>query len=199
MTDQGCDIGMVGLGVMGQNLALNIADHDFSAVGFDRDSEKTKELVSRATGGSRVFGVSSLQELTGRLKRPRVIIVLVPAGPPVDAVIEGLLPYLEPADLVIDSGNSHFRDTDRRLKSLAEKGLLFVGMGVSGGEEGARYGPSMMPGGPKSLKRARSALSSSELAVTSACSRVQPASVCCTRASEKVCRSISLHDTHQSA
>ena len=149
MTDQGCDIGMVGLGVMGQNLALNIADHDFSAVGFDRDSEKTKELVSRATGGSRVFGVSSLQELTGRLKRPRAIIVLVPAGPPVDAVIEGLLPYLEPADLVIDSGNSHFRDTDRRLKSLAEKGLLFVGMGVSGGEEGARYGPSMMPGGPK--------------------------------------------------
>jgi 6-phosphogluconate dehydrogenase len=149
MTEPACDIGMVGLGVMGQNLTLNFADHGFSALGYDGNAEKTRELLSKEAGHGLIFGSSSLPELTEGLKRPRAIIVLVPAGPPVDAVIEGLLPYLEPSDVIIDSGNSHFKETDRRSKLLSEKGLLFVGMGISGGEKGARHGPSMMPGGSK--------------------------------------------------
>jgi 6-phosphogluconate dehydrogenase len=149
MINQGCDAGMVGLGVMGQNLVLNMADHGFSVAGYDGNAEKTRELTSMATAGRAVRGASSLQELAGLLKRPRAIIVLVPAGPPVDSVIEGLLPHLEPSDLIIDSGNSYFKDTDRRARFLAEKDLLFLGMGISGGEHGARYGPSMMPGGPR--------------------------------------------------
>ena len=149
MTRQRCDIGMVGLGVMGQNLVLNIADHGFSVAGFDGNAEKTAELVSKAAGSRDIRGASSLQELAGLLKQPRAVIVLVPAGPSVDSVIEGLLPYLDPSDLIIDSGNSYFKDSDRRAQFLLEKGLLFSGMGISGGEYGARHGPSMMPGGTK--------------------------------------------------
>jgi 6-phosphogluconate dehydrogenase len=149
MTSQGADIGIVGLGVMGQNLVLNIADHGFSVVGYNRDENKTGELLSKATGGQPIRGAFNLQELTGLLKRPRCIILLVPAGPSVDSVIEGLLPHLDPSDLIIDSGNSHFKHTDRRIKLLSKRGLLFLGMGISGGEHGARYGPSMMPGGPR--------------------------------------------------
>lgn len=149
MKHQGCDIGMVGLGVMGQNLVLNIADHGFSAACYDGSADKTEELLSKATGTSALRGASSLQELAGLLKRPRAIIVLVPAGPSVDSVIEGLVPYLDAADLIIDSGNSYFKDTDRRAQALSEKGLIFLGMGISGGEYGARHGPSIMPGGSR--------------------------------------------------
>ena len=149
MTNQGCDIGMIGLGVMGRNLVLNIVDHGFSVAGYDGNAEKSGELMRKATGGGRIRGASSEQELVGLLKRPRALILLVPTGSPVDAVIEGLLPYLEPSDLIIDSGNSYFKDTDRRAQFLSEKNLLFMGMGISGGEQGARYGPSMMPSGPE--------------------------------------------------
>jgi 6-phosphogluconate dehydrogenase len=148
IADQGCDIGMVGLGVMGQNLLLNIADQGFSAVGFDGSAEKTKELINQA-GNRDLRGATSLRELASWLKRPRSIILLVPAGPPVDSVIEGLLPYLDPSDLLIDSGNSYFKDTNRRAQLLSEKSLVFIGMGISGGEDGARRGPSLMPGGPQ--------------------------------------------------
>jgi 6-phosphogluconate dehydrogenase len=148
MANQEYDIGMVGLGVMGQNLLLNIVDHGFSAVGYDGSTDKTNELINKA-GSRDLRGAVSLQELVSRVKRPRAIILLVPAGPPVDSVIEGLLPYLDPSDLIIDSGNSYFKDTNRRARLLSEKSLLFVGMGISGGEDGARRGPSLMPGGPQ--------------------------------------------------
>jgi 6-phosphogluconate dehydrogenase len=148
ISNKGSDIGMVGLGVMGQNLLLNIADHGFSAVGYDGDTNKINQLINKA-GSRELRGASSLQELASLLKRPRAIIILVPAGPPVDSVIEGFLPHLDSSDLVIDGGNSYFKDTDRRARLLSEKGLLFAGMGISGGEQGARQGPSMMPGGPE--------------------------------------------------
>lgn len=149
MRHEGYDLGMVGLGVMGRNLVLNMADHGFSVAGFDGSAEKTAELVREATGTRDLRGASSLRELAGSLKRPRAVMLLVPAGPPVDAVIDGLVPCLGPSDLIIDGGNSHFVDTERRARSLAEKGLIFLGMGISGGESGARRGPSMMPGGPR--------------------------------------------------
>jgi 6-phosphogluconate dehydrogenase len=143
------DFGMVGLGTMGRNLLLNIADHGFAAIGFDRDASKGILLESSATSGTTVKGVGSLQEMVEQLKRPRRIMMLVPAGPIVDAVINDLLPLTEPGDIIIDGGNSHFNDTLRRIEFLKDKQVHFIGMGVSGGEEGARKGPSIMPGGDK--------------------------------------------------
>ena len=138
---------MVGLGVMGRNLLLNIADHGFAAIGFDKDSTKGGLLESSATPGTKVKGVSTLEDMVSQLKTPRKIMMLVPAGPAVDAVINDLLPLVEPGDIIIDGGNSHFSDTLRRIKSLEGKNIHFMGMGVSGGEHGARTGPSIMPGG----------------------------------------------------
>ncbi|RYG51119.1 MAG: NADP-dependent phosphogluconate dehydrogenase [Chitinophagaceae bacterium] len=138
---------MVGLGVMGRNLLLNIADHGFAAIGFDKDSTKGGLLESSATSGTTVKGVSSLEEMVSQLKTPRKIMMLVPAGAAVDAVINDLLPLVQPGDIIIDGGNSHFTDTLRRIKSLEGKNIHFMGMGVSGGEHGARTGPSIMPGG----------------------------------------------------
>jgi 6-phosphogluconate dehydrogenase len=149
MTNNGCEIGLVGLAVMGRNLVLNMADHGFSVAVYNRTTEKTREFVEKETGARDIRGGFSLQEFINLLRKPRAILLLVKAGPPVDAVIEELLPYLEPGDLIIDGGNSHFPDTNRRTNSLAEKGFLYMGMGISGGEYGARHGPSMMPGGPK--------------------------------------------------
>lgn len=143
------DFGMVGLGTMGRNLLLNIADHGFAAIGFDRDPAKGSLLESSASAGTTVKGVGSLQEMVAQLKRPRRIMMLVPAGPIVDAVINDLLPLTEPGDIIIDGGNSHFNDTLRRIEYLKDKQVHFIGMGVSGGEEGARKGPSIMPGGDK--------------------------------------------------
>ncbi|MHB1286768.1 MAG: NADP-dependent phosphogluconate dehydrogenase [Leptospirales bacterium] len=140
------EIGMVGLGVMGRNLLLNMADHGFAVAGYDRDPEKVLSLKKEGQSHG-VGGFETVEEFVGSLKRPRSVMMLVPAGAAVDEVIEGLLPFLEKGDLIIDAGNSHFTDTNVRAENLAAKGLLFLGVGVSGGEEGARHGPSIMPGG----------------------------------------------------
>jgi len=139
--------GIVGLGVMGRNLLYNIADNGFSAAGFDLDEQKVKELHNGATEGTTVQGTASLEEFVSVLESPRKIILMVPAGKPVDAVLESITPLLEKGDIVIDAGNSYFADTNRRIAALASKNLHFMGMGVSGGEKGARKGPSIMPGG----------------------------------------------------
>jgi 6-phosphogluconate dehydrogenase len=148
MTQEQYSIGMVGLGVMGRNMVLNMADHGFSVAGYDKDMKRVAQLREEA-GGLPVKGAENIAEFIASLKKPRAVMMLVPAGPIVDSVIHDLLPHLERGDLVIDAGNSHFVDTDLRQKTLEEKGLHFFGMGVSGGEYGARHGPSMMPGGPK--------------------------------------------------
>lgn len=141
------DFGMIGLGVMGSNLLYNIADHGFSVIGFDLNSEKAKNLEKGATEGTKVKGVTAIEEFVSQLSVPRKIMLLVPAGKPVDAVIDNLIPHLEKGDIIIDGGNSHYVDTVRRVKYLADQEFHFMGMGVSGGEEGARKGPSIMPGG----------------------------------------------------
>ena len=145
--NQKYDFGMVGLGVMGSNLLYNIADHGFSVIGFDLNSEKAKNLEKEATPNTDVKGVSVIKDFISQLNTPRKIMLLVPAGKPVDAVIDNLIPHLEKGDIIIDGGNSHYVDTVRRVKYVSEKGFHFMGMGVSGGEEGARKGPSIMPGG----------------------------------------------------
>jgi 6-phosphogluconate dehydrogenase len=151
MTDQTSsqfEIGMVGLGVMGRNLVLNMADHGFSVVGYDKEKAQVDALRGES-GDRHIHGADELKDFIARLRRPRVVMLLVPAGAPVDSVIKELLPYLEKGDLIIDAGNSHFKDTDLRARALEAKGIQFLGVGVSGGEEGARHGPSLMPGGPK--------------------------------------------------
>lgn len=150
MTTQRYEIGMVGLGVMGRNLVLNMADHGHSVVGYDKDAGKIDALRIEAASRD-IRGATMLKEFVGLLRVPRAVMLLVPAGPPVDAVmvIRDLLPDLGHGDLIIDGGNSHFKDTDLRAKTLAERGIQFLGVGVSGGEHGARYGPSIMPGGSR--------------------------------------------------
>jgi 6-phosphogluconate dehydrogenase len=143
-----CDIGMVGLGVMGRNLLLNMADHGFHVAGFDTDAKKVESLYSESNL-THVSGATHVNDFINLLKKPRAIILLVPAGEAVDAVIHDLLPGLEAGDLIIDAGNSHFTNTDVRARNLEKKGIQFLGVGISGGEEGARRGPSIMPGGPK--------------------------------------------------
>lgn len=147
MADNLFDFGMIGLGVMGRNLLLNVADHGFSVIGFDKDNAKTTALEDSATEGTTVKGVPDLAEMVQGLKTPRKLMMLVPAGKPVDDVIASLIPLLDKGDVVIDGGNSHYTDTLRRVEYLKETGINFMGMGVSGGEKGARTGPSMMPGG----------------------------------------------------
>lgn len=141
------DIGLIGLAVMGQNLILNAADHGFTVVAYNRTVAKVDHFLDNEAKGKSIIGAHSIKELCDNLKRPRRIILLVKAGKPVDDFIDQLIPYLEKGDIIIDGGNSHFPDTNRRYEELGKKGLLFVGSGVSGGEEGARYGPSLMPGG----------------------------------------------------
>jgi 6-phosphogluconate dehydrogenase len=147
MSAQQFDFGMIGLGVMGRNFLLNMADHGFKVIGFDKDNQKTSALESAATVGTTVKGVGTLQDMVNQLAVPRKIMMLVPAGKPVDDVIESLLPLVQKGDIIIDGGNSHFTDTLRRVTYLQGKGIHFMGMGVSGGEQGARTGPSIMPGG----------------------------------------------------
>lgn len=149
MEAQQYDFGMIGLGVMGSNLLLNMADHGFATIGFDLKPERCKEFEDAAKPGTIVKGVNTLGEMMQALKKPRKVMMLVPAGKPVDDVIANLLSFAEEGDIVIDGGNSFFRDTLRRVDYLNEKGIHFMGMGVSGGEQGARLGPSMMPGGDK--------------------------------------------------
>ena len=146
--EQLADFGLIGLAVMGQNLVLNIADHGYTVSVFNRTTSVVDEfLKDAARGRTDVHGTRSIPELVASLKRPRRVMLLVKAGDAVDQTIALLLPHLEAGDCIIDGGNSHFPDTIRRAKALAEKGFLFVGTGVSGGEEGARHGPSIMPGG----------------------------------------------------
>jgi 6-phosphogluconate dehydrogenase len=141
------DIALIGLAVMGQNLVLNMADHGFTVSVYNRTTSKVDEFLAGPAKGKKVVGFHDVKALVASLKRPRRVMLMVKAGDPVDEFIGQLLPYLEKGDIVIDGGNSHFPDTERRVKELNEKGILFVGAGISGGEEGARHGPSIMPGG----------------------------------------------------
>jgi len=141
------DIGLIGLAVMGQNLVLNMNDHGFTVAVFNRTVSKVDEFLQGPAKNTKVIGTHSLEEFIKLLKRPRKVMLMVKAGDPVDEFIELCLPYLEKGDIIIDGGNSLFSDTNRRVEELKAKGILFVGSGISGGEEGARHGPSIMPGG----------------------------------------------------
>ena len=141
------DIGLIGLAVMGQNLVLNMDDHGFKVAVFNRTLSKVDDFLQGAGKGTRITGAHSIGELVSALRRPRLVMLMVRAGPAVDDFIEQLIPLLAPGDVIIDGGNSNYCDSIRRATYVESKGLLFVGTGVSGGEEGARHGPSIMPGG----------------------------------------------------
>jgi len=141
------DIGLIGMGVMGENLVLNMNDHGFTVSCWNRTGSKVDDFLNGAAKGTKVVGFHEMKQFVESLKRPRRVMLMIKAGKPVDDLIAELLPFLEKGDIVIDGGNSHFPDSERRCNELKSKGMYFVGMGVSGGEEGARYGPSMMPGG----------------------------------------------------
>ena len=144
---ENADIGLIGLAVMGQNLVLNMNDHGYTVAVFNRTVSKVDKFLESDAKGTRVIGTHSLDELVNALKKPRRVMLMVQAGKPVDDFIEMLIPLLESGDIIIDGGNSNYNDSIRRTKFLESKGLLFIGTGVSGGEEGARHGPSIMPGG----------------------------------------------------
>jgi len=146
-TDPQADIAVIGLAVMGQNLILNMNDHGFKVVAFNRTLSKVDDFLANEAKGTDVIGAHSVEEMVAQLKRPRRVMLMVKAGEAVDETIEHLLPHLEADDIIIDGGNSLFTDTIRRVEYAESKGLLYVGAGVSGGEEGARNGPSIMPGG----------------------------------------------------
>ena len=147
MSNASCDIGLIGLAVMGQNLVLNMNDHGFKVAVFNRTVSKVDDFLADEAKGTEIVGAHSIEEFASLLKRPRRVMLMVKAGEVVDEMIDHVLPALEPGDIIIDGGNSLFTDSNRRTKDLAAKGILFIGTGVSGGEEGARFGPSIMPGG----------------------------------------------------
>src|SRR5712692_422660 len=149
MSANQCDIGLIGLAVMGENLVLNMASKGFSVAVFNRTTEVTEKFAAGRAKGKSIQATKTMEEFVGALKRPRKAMIMVKAGAPVDAVIGQLAPLFEKGDVIIDGGNSLFTDTQRRCKDLEDKGIHFVGMGVSGGEEGALKGPSLMPGGPR--------------------------------------------------
>ena len=142
-----CDFGLIGLAVMGQNLVLNMNDHGFKVAVFNRTTSKVDDFINGSAKGTEVVGTHSIEELASVLKRPRRVMLLVKAGAPVDDFIDLLIPHLEAGDIIIDGGNSNYNDTIRRTEYVESQGLLYIGTGVSGGEEGARFGPSIMPGG----------------------------------------------------
>ena len=144
------DIGLIGLAVMGQNLALNISDHGFSVAVYNRTASKTEAFLKGPAAASSIIGTSSLTELVDALKPPRKVLLMVKAGAAVDALLDQITPLLSAGDIVIDGGNSHYQDTTRRCSQFKEQDLRFVGCGISGGEEGARNGPALMPGGHRS-------------------------------------------------
>jgi len=141
------DIALIGLAVMGQNIILNMNDHGFVVCAYNRTVAKVDEFLANEAKGTKIIGAHSLEEMVSKLKKPRRVMLLVKAGGAVDEFIQKLVPLLEPGDIIIDGGNSEYTDTQRRCDELKKKGMYFVGSGVSGGEEGARYGPSLMPGG----------------------------------------------------
>jgi 6-phosphogluconate dehydrogenase len=141
------DIALIGLAVMGQNLILNMNDHGFTVVAHNRTVSKVDDFLNKEAKGTKVIGAQSIPEMVAMLKKPRRVMLMVKAGKPVDEFIDQILPHLEPGDIIIDGGNSLFDDTARRVKYIESKGMLYIGTGVSGGEEGARRGPSIMPGG----------------------------------------------------
>lgn len=143
------NFGIVGLGVMGRNLLLNMADNGYTVAGLDLDQKKADSLQAEAQEGHQIYATVQPEEFVKSLEQPRAIMLLVPAGAPVDGAIQTLLPFLDQGDIIIDGGNTYFTDTDRRYQELSSKGIHFFGMGISGGESGARRGPSMMPGGDK--------------------------------------------------
>jgi 6-phosphogluconate dehydrogenase len=147
------DFGVVGMAVMGQNLALNIASRGFSVAVFNRTGEKTKAFIQSKCAGKKLVGTYTLQEFAASLEQPRKIMLMVKAGEPVDDMIAQVVPFLSPGDILIDGGNSFFKDTERRLASLAAKGIRYIGTGVSGGEEGALNGPCIIPGGDEGAYR----------------------------------------------
>lgn len=142
-----CDIGLIGLAVMGQNLVLNMADHGFCVAVYNRTTSKVDEFIASSAQGKTIIGAHSLEELIRSLKPPRRVMLMIKAGKPVDEYIEKLIPLLEPGDIIIDGGNSNFEDSIRRTHYVESHNLYFIGTGISGGEEGARHGPSIMPGG----------------------------------------------------
>jgi 6-phosphogluconate dehydrogenase len=147
MADATCDIGLIGLAVMGQNLVLNMNDHGYKVAVFNRTTSKVDEFLAEEAKGTEVVGSHSVAELCGLLKTPRRVMIMVKAGEVVDQTIASLLPHLEKGDIIIDGGNSLYTDSNRRTKELGAQGFHYIGTGVSGGEEGARFGPSIMPGG----------------------------------------------------
>jgi 6-phosphogluconate dehydrogenase len=147
MPKKKCDIGVIGLGVMGRNLALNMTDHGFAVAGYDREKKKVESLEAEKKAAYTIRTATDIEKFVGLLERPRAAILLVPAGKAVDTVIQSLIRYLESDDLIIDAGNSNFLDTNRRQQRTSKRGLGYLGTGVSGGAKGARYGPSIMPGG----------------------------------------------------
>ncbi len=156
--ERACEIGMVGLGVMGRNLALNMAAHGIDVAGLDLDPAKV-DLLAHEAGELRICRARTFAELAGALRTPRAVMLMVPAGPPVDSAVREALRHLSPGDIVIDGGNSHFTDTEMRAKTLAARGIEFLGVGISGGEHGARHGASVMAGGPRgAYERVRRAL-----------------------------------------
>jgi len=161
MAENTCDIGLIGLAVMGQNLVLNMNDHGYRVAVYNRTVSKVDDFIRDQAKGTQVVGTHGVEELCRSLKKPRRVMLMVKAGAAVDDTIGELVPHLESGDIIIDGGNSLFTDTERRVKSLGEKGILFVGTGVSGGEEGARHGPSIMPGGdPKAWPHVKDILQS---------------------------------------
>ncbi len=144
---QHADIGLIGLAVMGRNLVLNMADHGFVVAVYNRSQERTEEFLSGDASGTTIIGAHSLEDLVDALEQPRVVMLMIKAGQPVDDQIDALIPLLERGDILVDGGNSRFTDTERRTERLADFGIRFIGMGISGGEDGAWYGPSIMPGG----------------------------------------------------
>jgi 6-phosphogluconate dehydrogenase len=146
---QQCDIGLIGLAVMGQNLILNMADHGYQVAAFNRTTSRVDEFLAWPAQGKSIVGCRSLEEFVRNLKKPRIAMLMVKAGDPVKQTVKQLAPLLEPGDIIIDGGNSCFLDTEEQIKELQPQGILYMGTGISGGEEGARHGPSIMPGGVK--------------------------------------------------